>query len=45
MKGIELIKTKKDHYKLVINGVDVIGEQERSIFRQIMQSIDNGIDN
>lgn len=45
MKGIELVKTKKDHYKLVINELVVIGEQERSIFRQIMQSIDNGIDN
>jgi len=45
MKGIELVKTKKDHYKLVINNLVVIGEQERSIFRQIMQSIDNGIDN
>ena len=45
MKGIELVKTKKDHYKLVINNIVVIGEKERSIFRQIMQSIDNGIDN
>ena len=29
MNNIELRKTKKDHYKLLLNGTDVTGEQER----------------
>jgi len=37
--------TKKDHYRLLFNGVDVSGEQERSVFRHILQTIDNAIDN
>jgi len=46
MNDIELRPTdKKDHYRLFINGVDVTGEQERSLFRHIIQTIDNGIDN
>jgi hypothetical protein len=46
MNDIELKPTdKKDHYRLFINGVDVTGEQERSVFRHIIQTIDNGIDN
>jgi hypothetical protein len=46
MNDIELRPTdKKDHYRLFINGVDVTGEQERSVFRHIIQTIDNGIDN
>lgn len=43
MNVIELRKTKKDHYRLFLNGVDVTGEQERSTFRHIIQEIDNTI--
>ena len=45
MNDIELKPTKEDHYRLLLNGVDVTGEQERSVFRHIIQTIDNGIDN
>lgn len=45
MNDIEMKLTKKDHYRLLLNGVDVTGEQERSVFRHILQTIDNGIDN
>ena len=45
MNYIQLKKTdKKDYYRLFLNGVDVTGEQERSVFRHILQTIDNGID-
>lgn len=30
MKGIELVKTKKNHYTLIVDGLDVLG-QRRSI--------------
>ena len=43
MNSIELRETKKDHYRLLLNGVDVTGEQEKSTFRHIIQVIDNGI--
>ena len=43
MNSIEMRKTKKDHYRLLLNGVDVTGEQERSTFRHILQVIDNNI--
>ena len=45
MNDIEMKPTKKDHYRLLFNGVDVTGEQERSVFRHILQTIDNAIDN
>lgn len=46
MNSIELKPTEnKDYYRLFLNGVDVTGEQERSVFRHILQTIDNGIDN
>ncbi len=44
MNDIELKPTKKDHYRLLLNGVDVTGEQERSVFRHIIETIDNGIE-
>ena len=44
MNSIELKLTKKDYFRLFLNGVDVTGEQERSVFRHILQTIDNGID-
>jgi hypothetical protein len=45
MNSIEMKPTNKDHYRLFLNGVDVTGEQERSVFRHIIQTIDNAIDN
>lgn len=39
---VALDKTKKDHYKLKINNVD-LGEFERSDLRHIIQQIDNKI--
>lgn len=45
MNDIEMKQTKKDHYRLFLNGVDVTGEQERSVFRHILQTIDSAIDN
>ena len=44
MNEIQLKTTEqKDHYRLLINGVDVTGKQERSVFRHIIETIDNGI--
>jgi hypothetical protein len=44
MNSIQLKKTdKKDYYRLFLNGVDVTGEQERSVFRHIIEVVDNGI--
>lgn len=44
MNSIEVKETeKKDHYRLFLNGVDVTGEQERSVFRHLIQEIDNKI--
>ena len=44
MNSIQLKKTdKEDHYRLILNGVDVTGEQERSVFRHIIEVVDNGI--
>ena len=45
MNDIEMKPTKKDHYRLFLNGVDVTGEQEKSVFRHILQTIDSAIDN
>lgn len=42
MNKFELKPTdKKDHYRLFINGVDVTGEQERSVFRHLIEVLDN----
>ena len=43
MNSIEMKPTKEDHYRLLLNGVDVTGEQEISVFRHIQQTIDNAI--
>lgn len=45
MNSIELKETKEDHFRLVLNGVDVTGEQERSVFRHIIQVIDDKVNN
>ena len=45
MNSIQLKKTdKEEHYRLILNGVDVTGEQERSVFRHILEVVDKGID-
>ena len=45
MNSIQLKKTdKEDHYRLILNGVDATGEQERSVFRHIIEVLDKGID-
>jgi len=44
MNDFEIKPTdKKDHYRFLINGVDVTGEQERSTFRHMIQVLDSGI--
>jgi len=44
MNSIQLKQTdKKDYYRLILNGVDVTGEQERSVFRHIIEVLDNSI--
>ena len=45
MNDIQLKKTKKHHYRLILNGVDVTGEQERSVFRHIIQVMDDKVNN
>lgn len=45
MNSIEVKETKEDHFRLVLNGVDVTGEQERSVFRHIIQVIDDKVNN
>ena len=42
-ESVECVKTKKDHFRLILNGVDVTGEHERSVFKHIIQEIDNKI--
>ena len=42
MNDFELQNTdEEDHFRLLINGVDVTGKQERSVFRHLLQTIDN----
>lgn len=44
MNDFELRKaTEEDYYHLFINGVDVTGSQERSVFRHLLEVIDNKI--
>jgi len=45
MNSIEVKETKEDHFRLVLNGVDVTGEQERSVFRHIIQVMDDKVNN
>ena len=46
MNSIEVRPTeKKDHFRCFVNGVDVFGEQERSVYRHIIQVMDNEISN
>lgn len=44
MNDIELPKTEKeDHFRLMVNGVDAFGEQERSVWRHMIQVMDDAI--
>lgn len=43
MNSIEMRKTKKDHWRLILNGVDVTGEQEKSTFRHMIQVMDDEV--
>ena len=44
MNNFELRPTdKKDHFRFLINGVDVSGEQEKSTFRHMIGVLDSGI--
>lgn len=44
MNELKLKETDKaDHFRFFVNGVDQFGEQEKSVYRHIIQVIDNGI--
>ncbi len=43
MYDIKLIETKKEHYKLVLNGVTIIEEQERSFYRYLIETVDKSV--
>ena len=44
MSKIELKPTeKKDHYILLVDGINVFCEQERSFYRHFVEVVDNGI--
>jgi len=44
MNKFELRATdKKDHFRFFANGVDLIVEQEKSVYRHIIQVMDNNI--
>jgi len=45
MNKIVVMETeKKDHYIMLFNGVNVLGEQERSTYRHIIEVLDKKID-
>ena len=42
MNEFKLVPTeKKDHFKLMVNGVDAWGEHERSTWRHLIEVLDN----
>ena len=43
MNKPEVVKTKKDHYRVFVDGKDILGEQERSDLRHLISVIDNSI--
>ena len=43
MNKVEISKTKKDHYRVFVDGKDILGESERSDLRYLIQVIDNNI--
>lgn len=43
MYDIKLIETKKEYYKLVLNGVTIIEEQERSFYRHLIETVDKSV--
>jgi hypothetical protein len=43
MNKLKIVETKKDHYRVFVDGKDILGEQERSDLRHLVGVIDNGI--
>ena len=43
MNEPKIVETKKDHYRVFVDGKDILGEQERSDLRHLVGVIDNGI--
>lgn len=43
MNNPKIVETKKDHFRVFVDGKDIVGEQERSDWRYLLQVIDNGI--
>ncbi|MEN8887013.1 MAG: hypothetical protein ABF246_11545 [Winogradskyella sp.] len=43
MYDIKLVETKEEYYKLVLKGVTIIEEQERSFYRHLIETIDKDI--
>ncbi len=44
MNSIELKPCEEqDHYELFVNGVNVFGKQEKSVYRHLIEVIDNGV--
>ena len=43
MNEPKIVETKKDHYRVFVDGKDILGEQERSDLRHLIGVIDNNI--
>ena len=43
MNKPRIVETKKDHYRVFVDGKDILGEQERSDLRHLLGVIDNCI--
>ena len=43
MNKPRIVETKKDHYRVFVDGKDILGEQERSDLRHLLGVMDNGI--
>ena len=43
MNKPKVVETKKDHYRVFVDGKDILGEQERSDLRHLVGVIDNSI--
>ena len=44
MNDFKLVPTdKKDHFRFLVNGVDQHGEHEISVWKHMIQELDNGI--
>ena len=44
MNSIEMQACEeKDHFRLIVNGVDIFGKQEKSTYRHLISVMDDGI--